>query len=70
MKRMIDEESGAASPSSEEAANNDQTVEHLNRSGAMALARCLEQYWHDRGYFNRALLGQTHTRALRYARDL
>jgi hypothetical protein len=49
-------EHGHARPCTLKSARPDQSgtvpkgLQHLNQKGAMALAKRLEQYWHDRGY--------------------
>jgi hypothetical protein len=50
MKRMIGEETGAPTSVPEVPASAMQISETLNRTGATALARRLEDFWHHRGY--------------------
>lgn len=49
MKRMIDDGTGGETSANEMPISGGQ--DRLNRRGAMALAKRLEQYWHDRGYY-------------------
>jgi hypothetical protein len=37
-------------PASNNTSRTTDAAESLNRSGAMALAKRLQQYWHDQGY--------------------
>lgn len=48
MKRMANDETGGEAAT---VITHDESDDTLNRRGAMALARRLEKYWHDRGYY-------------------
>jgi hypothetical protein len=50
MKRIVSEGDRSSMPPPECAENNCKS-DNLNRRGAMDLAKRLESYWHDRGYF-------------------
>jgi hypothetical protein len=51
MKRIISETGGSSTPQAVVKAKTPR-VEHTNRHGAMKLAKRLERYWHERGYYS------------------
>jgi hypothetical protein len=52
MKGIIGDTGGATTPHAV-VATETPLVEHTNRSSAMKLAKPLERYWHERGYYAR-----------------
>jgi hypothetical protein len=50
MKGIIGDTGGATTPHAV-VATETPLVEHTNRSSAMKLAKRLERYWHERGYY-------------------
>ncbi len=52
MRHIAEQGSGAATLTSDDAGGDKSRRDTLTRHGAAALARKLEKYWHDRGYYS------------------